>query len=335
MITYDIGIDLGTSNTLLYVKGKDIVINEPTVVAVSESDGKILAVGSAARDMLGRTPEGIIAVTPIKEGVIANFDATVAMLKSFIKMCTKGTIFKPRTVVCIPSKITEVEKRAVREATLSAGAKEVFLIEESMAAAIGAGVSVSDPHGTMIVDIGGGTTEIAVISLGGIVTSNSLNAAGDAFDDEIVNYLKKTYNLSIGKISAEDIKKKVASACPLKDEIESEVKGRDVLTGLPKTANINSEEIRLALAERMEQIIDGIKSVLEKTPPELAADIFDSGIVMTGGGALLKGLGKLISLNTGIPIYIAENPTECVAIGAGKTLDEMKTLKSLFVEIEA
>lgn len=333
-MAYDVGIDLGTSNTLIYVKGKGLVIDEPSVVAVSEKNGKILAVGSAARDMLGRTPESIAAVTPIKEGVIANFDATVAMLRHFIKRSTKGSLIKPRAVVSIPSKITEVEKRAVREATLAAGAKEVYLIEEAMAAAIGAGISVNDPLGAMIVDIGGGTTEIAVISLGGIVTSNSLNIAGNAFDNEIVQYLKKTYNLSIGLISAEEIKRKVASACPLKDEIESEVKGRDVVTGLPKTATIDSKEIRLALAECMEQIIDGIKSVLEKTPPELAADIFDSGIVLTGGGAMLKGLGKLISINTGIPIYIAENPTECVAIGTGKTLDELRLHKALFIEAE-
>lgn len=333
-MAYDVGIDLGTSNTLIYVKGKGIVIDEPSVVAVSEKNGKILAVGSNARDMLGRTPESIAAVTPIKEGVIANFDATVAMLKYFIKKSTKGSLLKPRAVVSIPSKITEVEKRAVREATLAAGAKEVYLIEESMAAAIGAGISVNDPLGAMIVDIGGGTTEVAVISLGGIVTSNSLNVAGNAFDNEIVQYLKKTYNLSIGLISAEEIKRKVASACPLKEEVTSEVKGRDVVTGLPKTATIDSKEIRLALAECMEQIIDGIKSVLEKTPPELAADIFDSGIVLTGGGATLKGLGKLISINTGIPIYIAENPTDCVAIGTGKTLDELRTIKNLFVEPE-
>lgn len=333
-MAYDVGIDLGTSNTLIYVKGKGLVIDEPSVVAVSEKSGKILAVGREAREMLGRTPDSIVAVTPVKEGVIANFDATVAMLKHFIKLSTKSSILRPRAVVCIPSKITEVEKRAVREATLAAGAKEVFLIEEAMAAAIGAGIAVNEPLGAMVVDIGGGTTEIAVISLGGIVTSNSLNIAGNAFDNEIVQYLKKTYNLSIGLISAEDIKKKVASACPLKEETESEVKGRDIVTGLPKTVTISSKEIRLALAECMEQIIDGIKSVLEKTPPELAADIFDSGIVLTGGGATLKGLGKLISINTGIPIYIAENPMECVAVGAGKTLDEMKVLKSLFVDTD-
>ena len=333
-MAYDIGIDLGTSNTLIYVKGKGLVIDEPSVVAVSEKNGKILAVGSVARDMLGRTPESIAAVTPIKEGVIANFDATVAMLKHFIKKSTKGSMLKPRAVVSIPSKITEVEKRAVREATLAAGAKEVYLIEEAMAAAIGAGISVNNPLGAMIVDIGGGTTEIAVISLGGIVTSNSLNVAGNAFDNEIVQYLKKTYNLSIGLISAEEIKRRVASACPLKDEITSEVKGRDVVTGLPKTATIDSKEIRLALAECMEQIIDGIKCVLEKTPPELAAYIFDSGIVLTGGGAMLKGLGKLININTGIPIYIAENPTECVVIGTGRTLDELRSLKSLFIDTE-
>lgn len=333
-MAYDIGIDLGTSNTLVYVKGKNIVINEPSVVAVSEKTGKVLAVGSEAREMLGRTPDDIVAVTPVKEGVIANFDATVAMIRHFIKQCTKGSIFKPRAVVCIPAKITEVEKRAVKEATQAAGAKEVYLIEEAMAAAIGAGIEVNEPRGSMIVDIGGGTTEIAVISLGGVVTANSLNVAGNAFDFEIAQYLKKTYNLTIGLISAEDIKKKVASACPLKEEVESEVRGRDIVTGLPKTIKINSKEIRLALAESMEQIIDGIKSVLEKTPPELAADIFDSGIVLTGGGATLRGLGRLININTGIPIYIAENPMECVATGAGKTLEELKTLKALFVDDE-
>lgn len=333
-MAYDVGIDLGTSNTLIYVKGKDLVINEPSVVAVSEKTGKILAVGSEAREMLGRTPESIVAVTPIKEGVIANFDATVAMLKHFLKSSTKGSMLKPRAVVCIPSNVTEVEKRAVREAVLSAGAREVYLIEESMAAAIGAGIAVNNPLGSMIVDIGGGTTEIAIISLGGIVTSCSLNVAGNAFDNEIAQYLKKTYNLSIGLISAEEIKRKVASACPLKEEVESEVKGRDVVTGLPKTVTISSKEIRLALAECMEQIIDGIKSVLEKTPPELAADIFDAGIILTGGGATLRGLGKLINVNTGIPIYIAENPTECVAIGAGRTLEDLRTLKTVFVDTE-
>lgn len=333
-MSIDIGIDLGTSNTLVYLKGKNIVIDEPSVVAVSEKTGKVHAVGKEAREMLGRTPDNIIAVTPIKEGVIANFDATVAMMRHFIKMCTKGSIFKPRAVVCIPSKITEVEKRAIREATLSAGAKEVYLIEEAMAAAIGAGISVNQPRGSMIVDIGGGTTEIAIISLGGIVTSTSLNIAGNAFDAEIAQYLKKTYNLSIGLISAEEIKRSVASACPLKEEIEAEVKGRDMVTGLPKVVKINSKEIRLALAECMEQIIDGIKSVLERTPPELAADIFESGVVLTGGGAILRGLGKLININTGIPIYIAENPTECVVMGAGKTLEDVKMLKSLYIEEE-
>ncbi len=333
-MSIDIGIDLGTSNTLVYLKGKNIVIDEPSVVAVSEKTGKVHAVGKEAREMLGRTPDNIIAVTPIKEGVIANFDATVAMMRHFIKMCTKGSIFKPRAVVCIPSKITEVEKRAIREATLSAGAKEVYLIEEAMAAAIGAGISVNQPRGSMIVDIGGGTTEIAIISLGGIVTSTSLNIAGNAFDSEIAQYLKKTYNLSIGLISAEEIKRSVASACPLKEEIEAEVKGRDMVTGLPKVVKINSKEIRLALAECMEQIIDGIKSVLERTPPELAADIFESGVVLTGGGAILRGLGKLININTGIPIYIAENPTECVVVGAGKTLEDIKMLKSLYIEEE-
>ena len=327
----EIGIDLGTSNTIIYVRGKGIVINEPTVVAVSEKNGKVLAIGSSAGEMLGRTPVDIRAVTPIKEGVIANFDITVAMMKYFIKKALPGTIFKPRAVVCIPSHITEVEKRAVRDATLAAGAKEVYLIEKSMAAAIGAGIAVNEPVGSMVVDIGGGTTEVAVISLGGIVTTQSLKVAGNTFDNEIIQYMKKKYNLTIGNITAENLKKSVASACPLKEELRAEVKGRDIVSGLPKTVTVSSAEIRTALQESLVTIIDGIKSVLEKTPPELAADIFESGIVLTGGGSTLRGLGKLINVNTEIPIFIAEAPMECVAAGAGHTLEEIKTLRSILI----
>ena len=308
-----------------------IVINVQTVVAVSEKNGKVLAIGSSAGEMLGRTPVDIRAVTPIKEGVIANFDITVAMMKYFIKKALPGTIFKPRAVVCIPSHITEVEKRAVRDATLAAGAKEVYLIEKSMAAAIGAGIAVNEPVGSMVVDIGGGTTEVAVISLGGIVTTQSLKVAGNTFDNEIIQYMKKKYNLTIGNITAENLKKSVASACPLKEELRAEVKGRDIVSGLPKTVTVSSAEIRTALQESLVTIIDGIKSVLEKTPPELAADIFESGIVLTGGGSTLRGLGKLINVNTEIPIFIAEAPMECVAAGAGHTLEEIKTLRSILI----
>lgn len=327
----EIGIDLGTTNTMVYVRGKGIVINEPSVIAVSESSGKILSVGLKAGEMLGRTPEDIRAVTPIKNGTIANFDCTVAMLKYFIKKACGGSLFKPKTVVCIPSHITEVEKRAVRDATLAAGAKEVYLIEKSMAAAIGAGIAVNEPIGSMIVDVGGGTTEIAVISLGGIVATQSLKVAGNTFDNEIIQYVKKKYNIIIGAITAEELKKSTASACPLKEEIVTEVSGRDMVSGLPKKVKVSSADIREALQESLSMIIDGIKAVLEKTPPELAADIFESGIVLTGGSSVMKGLGRLINVNTEIPIFIAETPAECVAIGAGRSLEEMKILRSIFV----
>lgn len=327
----EIGIDLGTSNTIIYVRGKGIVVNEPTVVAVSEKNGKVLAVGSSAGEMLGRTPVDIRAVTPIKEGVIANFDITVSMLRYFIKKATAGSIFKPKAVICIPSHITEVEKRAVRDATIAAGVKEVYLIEKSMAAAIGAGIAVNEPVGSMVVDIGGGTTEVAVISLGGIVTTQSLKVAGNTFDGEIIQYMKKRHSLTIGTITAEELKKNVASACPLKEELTAEVKGRDLVSGLPKTVSVTSAEIRDALRESLVTIIDGIKSVLEKTPPELAADIFESGIVLTGGGSTLRGLGRLINVNTEIPIFIAESPMECVATGCGHTLEEIKTLRSILI----
>lgn len=327
----EIGIDLGTSNTIIYLKGKGIVVNEPTVVAVSRQNGKILSIGKEAGEMLGRTPADICAVTPIKGGVIANFDITVAMLKYFIKKAIGASILKPKAVVCIPSHITDVEKRAVRDAVLAAGVKEVFLVEKSMAAAIGAGISVNAPVGSMIVDIGGGTTEIAVVSLGGIVTTQSLKVASHTLDNDIIQYMKRNHNLIIGNITAEEVKKEVGSACSLKEELSLTIKGRDLVSGLPRTATVTSEEIREAIQESLAAIIDGIKSVLEKTPPELAADIFESGIVLTGGGAILKGLGKLINVHTQIPIFMAESPSECVAIGAGKTLEEVKTLHSIII----
>ncbi len=327
MITNEIGIDLGTSNTIIYLKGKGIVVNEPTVVAVSKANGKIHSIGKEAGEMLGRTPIDIRALTPIKEGVIANFDITVSLLKYFIKKAISGSFLKPKAVICIPSHITDVEKRAVRDAVIAAGVKEVFLIEKCMAAAIGAGIEVNKPVGSMVVDIGGGSTEIAVVSLGGVVATQSLNIAGHSLDNDIIQFMKKNHNLVIGDITAEDIKKNIGSACPLKDELSMDIKGRDLVSGLPKTIRINSAEIREAFQESLSAIIDGIKAVLEKTPPELAADIFESGIVLTGGGSILKGLGKLINVHTEIPIFIAESPAECVAIGAGKALDETKNLR--------
>ncbi len=327
----EIGIDLGTANTIIYLKGKGIVVNEPTVVAVSRANGKVLSIGKEAGDMLGRTPVDICAVTPIKEGVIANFDITVSMLKYFIKKAVSTSFIKPKAVVCIPSHITDVEKRAVRDAVLAAGVKDVYLIEKSMAAAIGAGIAVNAPVGSMIVDIGGGTTEIAVVSLGGIVATQSLKVASRTFDNDIIQFMKKNHNLIIGNITADEIKREIGSACPLKEELSMEIKGRDLVSGLPRLATVKSEEIREAMQESLASIIDGIKAVLEKTPPELAADIFESGIVLTGGGAILKGLGKLINAHTGIPIYIAESPAECVAIGAGKTLDEVKTMHTILI----
>ncbi len=325
----EIGIDLGTSNTIIYLKGKGIVVNEPTVVAVSKKNGKLLSIGKEAGEMLGRTPQDIRALTPIKDGVIANFDITVAMLRYFIKKAVNSSFLKPKAVICIPSHITDVEKRAVRDAALAAGVKEVYLIEKSMAAAIGAGIEVHKPIGSMIVDIGGGTTEIAVVSLGGVVATQSLRVASHSLDNDIVQFLKKNNNLIIGDITAEEIKKSIGSACPLKEELSMDIKGRDLVSGLPKTITVKSSEIRDAFQESLAAIIDGIKSVLEKTPPELAADIFELGIVMTGGGSILRGLGRLINVHTEIPIFIAESPAECVAIGAGKALEEIKTLHSI------
>ncbi|MBQ9757950.1 MAG: rod shape-determining protein [Clostridia bacterium] len=327
----EIGIDLGTANTIIYVRGKGIVVNEPTVVAISRASGKILSIGKEAGEMLGRTPVDICAVTPIKEGVIANFDITVAMLKYFIKKAVGTTFLKPKAVVCLPSHITDVEKRAVRDAVLAAGVKDVYLLEKSMAGAIGAGVEVNAPVGSMIVDIGGGTTEIAVVSLGGIVATQSLKVASHSFDNDIIQYLKKNHNLIIGNITAEEIKTEIGSACSLKEELSISIKGRDLVSGLPRTATVTSEEVREAIKESLAMIIDGIKAVLEKTPPELAADIIESGIVLTGGGCMLKGLGKLINAHTEIPIFIAESPMECVAIGAGKALEEIKTLHTLLM----
>lgn len=328
----DIGIDLGTANTLVHVKGKGIVVREPSVVAINRKTNGILAVGDAAKQMIGRTPGDIVAIRPMKDGVIADFDVTQSMLKYFIKKAITGNSFsKPRVVICVPSGVTEVEKRAVEEATLQAGAKEAYLIEEPMAAAIGANLPVEEPSGSMVVDIGGGTSEVAVISLGGIVTSKSLRIAGDEFDEAIVHYVKKEYNLMIGERTAEGIKMRIGAAYPKPKEEYMEVRGRDLITGLPKNVQISSTEIAEALKEPINSIIDSIKYTLEKTPPELASDIMDRGIMLTGGGALLSGLDKLINEETGMPVNIAENPLDCVAIGAGKVLDEIETLKRVLI----
>lgn len=328
----DIGIDLGTANTLVHVKGRGIVVREPSVVAINKNTGAILAVGDDAKSMIGRTPGDIVAIRPMKDGVIADYDITQSMLKYFIKRAiNSGFMSKPRVVICVPSGVTEVEKRAVEEATLQAGAKEAYLIEEPMAAAIGANLPVEEPTGSMIVDIGGGTSEVAVISLGGIVTSKSLRIAGDEFDEAIVHFVKKEYSLMIGERSAEMIKLTIGNAYPKPKEDCMEVRGRDLITGLPKNISISSSEINEALREPINSIVDSIKYTLEKTPPELASDIMDKGIMLAGGGALLSGLDRLIHEETGMPVTVAETPLDCVAIGAGKVLDEIETLKRVLI----
>ncbi len=326
LFSKDIGIDLGTANTLVYVKGKGIVVREPSVVAIDKYEGKVIAVGNEANEMIGRTPEGKVAVRPMKDGVIADFDITQAMIRQFIKEANVSGIFKPRVVVCIPSGITEVERRAVEEAVIHAGAKDVVLIEEPMAAAIGAGLPVDEATGSMVVDIGGGTTEVAVISLGGIVASRSIRIAGDALDSAIMNYIKKEHGINIGDKMAEEIKMAIASAYESNQENVCEVRGRDVSTGLPKTAQLKESEIRMAISENIEEMVEAIKYTLENTPPELAADIMERGITLTGGGALIRGLDKLITEVTKIPTHVAEYPLDCVAVGTGKSLDRIKDL---------
>jgi rod shape-determining protein MreB len=328
----DIGIDLGTANTLVHVKGKGIIVREPSVVAVNVKNNEVLAVGEAAKEMIGRTPGNIVAIRPMRDGVIADFDITQSMIKYFIKKAmSSGVVSKPRVVICVPSGVTEVEKRAVEDATLQAGAKEAYLIEEPMAAAIGANIRVEEPSGSMVVDIGGGTSEVAVISLGGIVTSKSLRIAGDELDDAVTHYIKKEYSLMIGERSAEQIKITIGGAFPRTKEEKMEIRGRDLITGLPKNIEITSSEINEALKEPVNAIIDSIKYTLEKTPPELASDIMDKGIMLTGGGALLDGLDKLIMQETGMPVSIADNPLDCVALGTGKVLDEIETLRKVLI----
>ncbi len=335
MFSRDLGIDLGTANTLVFIKNKGITVNEPSVVAVNTSTNEILAVGNDAKQMIGRTPGSIIAIRPMKDGVIADFETTQAMLRYFINKSYQRNFFsaRPRVIVCVPSGVTEVEKRAVIEATISAGAKErnAYLIEEPMAAAIGAGLPVEDPTGSMVVDIGGGTSEVAVISLGGIVTSKSLRIAGDELDDHIVNYIKKEYNLAIGERTAEYLKMNIGSVYQSSRDVIMDVRGRDLITGLPKTITISSFEINQAILEPVSAIIDAIKFTLEKTPPELASDIMESGIVLTGGGALLGGLDQLISFETGIPVNIAPDPLGCVALGTGLVLEHINTLKNVLI----
>ncbi|HOP55787.1 MAG TPA: rod shape-determining protein [bacterium] len=328
ILSKDIGIDLGTSNTVVFLKGRGIVLREPTVIAVSIGSYDILAVGAEAKRMLGRTPSDIIAIRPMKDGVIANFEITQTMLEYFIsKSQGRRGLLRPRVVIGIPSGSTEVERRAVHEAAMKAGARDVYLVDEPMAAAIGAGLPVAEPRGSMIVDMGGGTTEIAVISLGGIVTSKSIRIAGDEMDDAIIQYVKKEYNLLIGERTAEEVKMKIGSAYPLDEEITMEIKGRDLLSGLPKTIEIDSEEIRNALQPVVAAIIDAVKSALEATPPELASDIVERGIILAGGGALLKGIDRIISQNTEMPVFVADDPLSCVALGTGKMLEEVAILK--------
>jgi len=332
----DVGIDLGTANTLVHLRGKGIILREPSVVAINQDTKQVMAVGEEAKKMIGRTPGNIVAIRPMRDGVIANFEVTQKMLNYFIMKAlkTNNPLVRPRVVISIPSGVTPVEERAVREAALQAGAKEAYLIEEPMAAAIGAGLPVSDPTGNMIVDIGGGTTEVAIISLGGIVAVKSIRVAGDEMDEAIVNHVKKTYNLAIGERSAEEIKMEIGAAY-LEDEAARgkmmEVRGRDLLTGLPKTVAVSAPEICHALAEPVASIVDAIKICLEKAPPELASDIMDRGIFMAGGGSLLNGLSSLVSRETGMPVHLAEEPLSAVALGTGKVLENINVLRRVLI----
>lgn len=329
--TKDLGIDLGTANTLVYVKGRGIVVREPSVVAIRTDTKTIEAVGNSAKNMIGRTPGNIRAIRPMKDGVIADFDTTSTMIKYFIRSAQKQRwLFNrhPNVMVCVPSGITAVEKRAVEDATRQAGARDAFTIEEPFAAAIGADLPVWEPTGSMVVDIGGGTTEVAVISLGGIVTSRSVRVAGDEMDEAITQYIKRTYNLMIGERTAEQIKMEIGSAMPLDQPVNFEIRGRDLVTGLPKTMSIHSDEVTEALADTVNSIVDGVKVTLEKCPPELAADIMDRGIVLTGGGGLLRNLDRLLARETGMPVLVADQPLDCVAIGTGRALENIHLFKT-------
>jgi len=323
----DMAVDLGTANTLVYVKGRGIVLSEPSVVAIDQRTGDVHAVGIEAKRMLGRTPGNITAIRPLKDGVIADFDVTETMLRHFIQKVHQNRWAHPRVVVCVPSGVTGVEKRAVEEATLSAGARQAYLIEEPMAAAIGAGLPVGEPTGNMIVDIGGGTTEVAVISLGGIVVAQSIRVGGDELDEAIVSYVKREKKLMIGSQTAEEVKLEIGSAFVLKDELEAEIRGRDMISGLPKTVVLTSEQVREALAEPVSQIVDAVKATLDRTPPELASDIMDRGIVLAGGGSLLSGLDDRLRAETEMPIHLADSPLTCVAVGSGQSLEEFEVLR--------
>ena len=324
----ELGVDLGTANILVYMRGKGIVLREPSVVAISTKTKAVLAVGEEASLMLGRTPGHIVAVRPMSDGVIADYTTTRKMLAYiFVKVVGRKRIFKPRVLICVPSQVTSVERRAVIQAALEAGASEAHTIEEPMAAAIGAGLPISTPGGNMVVDIGGGTTDIAVISLGGIVTSESLRVAGNRMDEVIIRHIKSVYSLMIGDRTAEEIKTRIGSAYPMDQELTISVKGRDMVAGLPKTVHVSSVEVREALAEPVTAIVEKVKRVLEQTPPELASDIIERGIVLTGGGALLRGLDKLLTAATGIPVYVAEDPLSCVAIGTGRALEELPSIR--------
>lgn len=330
LFTNDIGIDLGTANTLVYVRDQGIVLREPSVVAVQQGSRKVLAVGDAAKRMLGRTPGNIVAVRPMKDGVIADFRLTEEMLSEFIKKVqTKRKLRAPRVVIAIPTGITEVEKRAVKDSALHAGARDVHLIEEPMAAAIGVGLPVQEAAGNMIVDIGGGTTEVAIISLGGIVFSRSVRVAGDELDESIINYMRRAYNLMIGERSAEEIKIKIGSAYPMEKEATMEVKGRDLVAGLPKTLTITSQEVREAILEPVSSIVESVRISLERCPPELSADLVERGIVLAGGGALLRGLDRLLAEETGLPVHVAEDPLSAVAEGTGKVLQQIDFLRKV------
>jgi len=331
-MSHDIGIDLGTANTLVYVKGKGIVINEPSIVTLSKKDKKIIALGREAREMVGRTPADISVIRPLKDGVIADFEVTEEMLRILIRRVQRNVfLVRPRVVVCVPTGITEVEKRAVKDASERAGARDVFLVAEPMAAAIGVGLPVHEPVGNMIIDIGGGTSEIAVIALSGIVKDTSIRVGGDKMDAAIIQYLKKNYNLLIGEKTAEEIKCAIGSAYPLPEELSMEIKGRDLVVGIPKTISISSEEIRETLNEPVIAIVEAVKLSLEKTPPELASDILDRGIIMTGGGSLVKGLDKRIADETNLPVNVVEDPLLCVVKGAGNILDRMGDYKKVFI----
>ena len=332
LFSRDMAVDLGTANTLVYIRGRGIVLNEPSVVAVNTRDGRPLAVGTEAKRMIGRTPSHIQAIRPLKDGVIADFEICEKMLRYFIHKCIPRHFSKPRMVICVPSGITGVEQRAVREAAEFAGArKPAYIIEECMAAAIGAGLPVHEPTGNMVVDVGGGTTEVAVISLGGIVVSQSIRIGGDELDQAIIQFVKKEYSLALGERTAEEIKIALGSACPLEEELTAEIRGRDLITGLPKTIVITTEEVRRAIEEPVAAVLDAVKVTLDRTPPELAADIMEQGIVLTGGGAQLHGLDARISAETGMPIVVADNPLHSVAIGSGQCLEEFEALQQVLI----